>query len=48
MPEDAGAPDAGVRDGGTPDAGSPVQRICGPDITSSLTTMLGTVEPQSG
>jgi len=46
---DAGTPDAGLPDGGTtiPDAGNPLleQRICGPDITSSLTTMLGTVEP---
>ncbi len=45
MPEDAGAPDTGAQDAGTPDAGSPVQRICGPDITSSLNTMLGRVEP---
>lgn len=47
---DAGTPDAGLPDGGTasPDAGNPLaeeQRICGPDVTSSLTTMLGTVAP---
>jgi hypothetical protein len=50
---DAGAADAGAPDAGAPDAGAAQaapeqtapQRICGPDITTSLTTMLGTVEP---
>lgn len=42
---DVDVPAAGVPISG--DAGNPVpeQRICGPDITASLTTMLGTVEP---
>jgi len=54
---DAGAPDAGVADAGvaeggtadasagSADAGTSPAAVCGPDITTSLTTMLGTVEP---
>lgn len=47
-PRDADVPVAGVPIPG--DAGNSlpeprIPRICGPDITSSLTTMLGTVEP---
>ncbi|HKP96636.1 MAG TPA: DUF4157 domain-containing protein [Fibrobacteria bacterium] len=45
---DAGTPDADTLDAGTTPAGpapTAVPRICGPDITSSLNTMLGTVEP---
>lgn len=55
LPHDAGIPlPGGIEDSPTlPDSSSAEellegvqqQRICGPDITTSLTTMLGTVEP---
>lgn len=50
-PTDAGVGESGAADAGPTDAGSGggetggEQRICGPDITSSLNTMLGTVGP---